>query len=352
MSPDFCLACGNYSEDRDEEAFIIGTNPIIYCSLCHIGVHMKCVGLEAVPEDFICDKCKFLKRGPPLFPSLTPRRRSQRPPLLLLPQHLRLPLPMRRSLARHCREARLCPPPLLPLPRRLRDPLVLPARSAGPAGQRRLQGHLPRPLGLSRPLQRSFRPLGTVRAVAGAQPGDAVGDQCRATDGVGRAAAAGRDGDAERGGDAHLQQHQNGVRSRGDRADAAVHGLSIGASERSGGRLQRESEAQQPPNRPFFLLSSPLTSRNHASPSRRSASARSHHRRQRVRHALLHLPRPAGTHAPLRAARLSARRPPFLPLVHRRRAHRRLRPPVRRVGRFAARPRLLRGAPARTPAAR
>ena len=49
MSPDFCLACGNYSEDRDEEAFIIGTNPIIYCSLCHIGVHMKCVGLEAVP---------------------------------------------------------------------------------------------------------------------------------------------------------------------------------------------------------------------------------------------------------------------------------------------------------------
>ena len=68
MSPDFCLACGNYSEDRDEEAFIIGTNPIIYCSLCHIGVHMKCVGLESVPEDFICDKCKFLKRGFPFSP--------------------------------------------------------------------------------------------------------------------------------------------------------------------------------------------------------------------------------------------------------------------------------------------
>lgn len=254
MSPDFCLACGNYSEDRDEEAFIIGTNPIIYCSLCHIGVHMKCVGLESVPEDFICDKCKFLKRGSPCLLFLTPRRRSQRPPLPLLPQHLRLSLPVRRPCVRHGREAGLRPPPLLSLPRRLRDPLVLPARSAGSAGQRPLQGHLPGPLGLSGPLQRSFRALGNAHAAAGAESGDAVRVERGAPLGIGPAASNGSRGDAERSGDADFQQHQNGFRSRGDHAGAALHGLPVDASEQSGRFLQRESEAEQSPYGSFFLF--------------------------------------------------------------------------------------------------
>lgn len=63
MEPDFCLVCGNYSEDRDDESYIIGTNPIIYCSMCHIGVHLKCVGLLSIPTTFTCDKCKYLKKG-------------------------------------------------------------------------------------------------------------------------------------------------------------------------------------------------------------------------------------------------------------------------------------------------
>ena len=63
MDADFCLICGNFSEDRDDENFIIGINPIIYCSQCHIGVHMKCVGLHEVPEVFVCDKCRYLKKG-------------------------------------------------------------------------------------------------------------------------------------------------------------------------------------------------------------------------------------------------------------------------------------------------
>ena len=63
MEPDFCLVCGNYSEDRDDESYIIGTNPIIYCSMCHIGVHLKCVGLVSIPTTFTCDKCKYLKKG-------------------------------------------------------------------------------------------------------------------------------------------------------------------------------------------------------------------------------------------------------------------------------------------------
>lgn len=63
LDSDYCLVCGNYSEDRDDENFIIGTNPIIYCSSCHVGVHVKCVGLQEVPESFVCDKCKFLRKG-------------------------------------------------------------------------------------------------------------------------------------------------------------------------------------------------------------------------------------------------------------------------------------------------
>lgn len=346
MSPDFCLACGNYSEDRDEEAFIIGTNPIIYCSLCHIGVHMKCVGLESVPEDFICDKCKFLKRGFPFSLFFTPRRRSQRPPLPLLPQHLRLSLPMRRSCVRHCREARLCPPPLLSLYRWLHNPLVLPARSAGSPSQRPLQGHLPRPLGLSRPLQRSVRALGNAHAAAGAEFGDAVSVERGAPLGVGHAASNGSRGDAERRGDADFQQHQNGVRSRGDHAAAALHGLPIDAFEQSGRFVQRESEAEQSPYGSFFLFFITSFHRNHAASSSRSALAFSHHHQQGLWHALLDLPRPFGPHAPLCAARLSARRPSFLSLVHRRRTHRRLHAPVRRIGRFSARSRVLRGASA------
>lgn len=63
MDSDFCTVCSNYSADRDDENFIIGTNPIIYCSVCNIGVHLKCVGLAEIPERFICDKCVFLSKG-------------------------------------------------------------------------------------------------------------------------------------------------------------------------------------------------------------------------------------------------------------------------------------------------
>ena len=47
------MVCGNYSEDRDDESFIIGTNPIIYCSVCHVVVHLKCVGLTNMPSAFV-----------------------------------------------------------------------------------------------------------------------------------------------------------------------------------------------------------------------------------------------------------------------------------------------------------
>ena len=63
LDSDYCLVCGNYSEDRDDESFIIGTNPIIYCSVCHVGVHLKCVGLTNMPSAFVCDKCRYLKKG-------------------------------------------------------------------------------------------------------------------------------------------------------------------------------------------------------------------------------------------------------------------------------------------------
>lgn len=63
MDSDYCTVCGNLSEDRDDENVIIGLNPIIYCDSCHIGVHLKCVGLTEVPDTFICDKCDYLKRG-------------------------------------------------------------------------------------------------------------------------------------------------------------------------------------------------------------------------------------------------------------------------------------------------
>lgn len=63
MDPDYCLICNNYSLDRDDENFIIGTNPIIYCTYCNIGVHLKCVGLNEIPEPFVCDKCLFLRKG-------------------------------------------------------------------------------------------------------------------------------------------------------------------------------------------------------------------------------------------------------------------------------------------------
>ena len=63
MDSDFCFICGNLSEDRDDENVIIGLNPIIYCSSCNMGVHLKCVGLAEATEQFICDKCKYLKHG-------------------------------------------------------------------------------------------------------------------------------------------------------------------------------------------------------------------------------------------------------------------------------------------------
>ena len=63
MDSDYCTICHNYSLDRDDENFIIGNNPIIYCSCCNIGVHLKCIGYTEVPETFICDKCAFLRRG-------------------------------------------------------------------------------------------------------------------------------------------------------------------------------------------------------------------------------------------------------------------------------------------------
>ena len=63
VEEDFCMVCGNYSEDRDDESFIIGTNPIIYCSVCHVGVHLKCGGLTNMPSAFVCDKCRYLMKG-------------------------------------------------------------------------------------------------------------------------------------------------------------------------------------------------------------------------------------------------------------------------------------------------
>ena len=50
MDSDYCTICHNYSLDRDDENFIIGNNPIIYCSCCNIGVHLKCIGYTEVPE--------------------------------------------------------------------------------------------------------------------------------------------------------------------------------------------------------------------------------------------------------------------------------------------------------------
>ena len=63
MDSDYCFVCGNLSEDRDDENVIIGLNPVIYCSSCNMGVHLKCVGLADVTEQFVCDKCKYLKHG-------------------------------------------------------------------------------------------------------------------------------------------------------------------------------------------------------------------------------------------------------------------------------------------------
>lgn len=63
MDPDYCTVCNNYSLDRDDENFIIGNNPIIYCNSCNIGVHLKCIGLTEVPDVFTCDKCLFLRKG-------------------------------------------------------------------------------------------------------------------------------------------------------------------------------------------------------------------------------------------------------------------------------------------------
>ena len=256
MSPDFCLACGNYSEDRDEEAFIIGTNPIIYCSLCHIGVHLKCVGLEAVPEDFVCDKCKFLKRGSLfLLFILTRRRRPQRSLLPLLPQRLRVPLPVRPGRAQrsgHCREAGLRAPALLPLPRGLLDSLVLPAGAAGAAGPRGLQGHLPGALRLSGALRGAVRPLRAAGEAAAAQPRHALRLHRGEKDDNRRRAAERRDSRAEHRRHADLQQHQDGVRAGGSRALAALRRLLLRAALRTRRRAQRRASPQRAPRRPFF----------------------------------------------------------------------------------------------------
>ena len=63
MDSDYCFVCGNLSEDRDDENVIIGLNPVIFCSSCNMGVHLKCVGLAEATEQFICDKCRYLKHG-------------------------------------------------------------------------------------------------------------------------------------------------------------------------------------------------------------------------------------------------------------------------------------------------
>lgn len=256
MSPDFCLACGNYSDDRDEEAFIIGTNPIIYCSLCHIGVHMKCVGLESVPEDFICDKCKYLKRGELLFLSpLTRRRRSKRSALSFLSQCVRISLPVQRLFAESQRQTPLHTSPLLSLPPRLRCPLVLSARSAVSPSECDVQRRLSRPLFVLDSLHSVLHAIRSRHEASATPFCDAFGVQRGEKISNEHSFESRRADIAEHLYDGHFQQHQNGVYAFRNHSDPALRGLSVSASQWTGRFLHGEPATQQSPHRSYFVRS-------------------------------------------------------------------------------------------------